>query len=192
MSNGIIMIIFKVVLCGDGGVGKTSLRRKYLGEGFRMDYIATMGVDIAKTTITLPNGKKCSIAIWDIAGQEIFQQLRPNFYDGASGAFILYDITGLKTYESVLNWADEIFQEFHDPKNFPIILIANKSDLREEAGIIEKNKGIELAKSVSEKYYHDNWKVPIIETSAKTGKNVEKAFLTMADSIMKMNEKLSD
>ncbi len=186
------MHVFKVVLCGDGGVGKTSLRRKYLGEGFRKDYIATMGVDFAKTTITLPNGKKCTIGIWDIAGQDIFQQIRANFYAGASGAFILYDITRLKTYESVFNWADEIFQEFRNPKNFPIVLVANKTDLREEIGMIGKNKGLELAKSTSEKYYHDNWKVPLIETSAKTGKNIEKAFLTMADSIIKMNEKSSD
>ena len=73
------MHVFKVLLCGDGGVGKTSIRRRYLGQSFKKEYIVTMGADFATIEIKVAN-QTCWFAIWDIAGQEIFENLRPVFY----------------------------------------------------------------------------------------------------------------
>ncbi len=178
------MHIFKVLLCGDGGVGKTSIRRSYLGRSFKKEYISTMGADFALTEINLSSGQKCRFAIWDIAGQEIFENLRPFFYSGAFGACILYDITRQNTYESVFKWVED-FCNYHNLESFPIILLANKIDLRDEAGLVSTSKGEELAKNITIKYYKDNWDVPFIETSAKDGINVKKAFTILADSVVK-------
>lgn len=178
------MHIFKVLICGDGGVGKTSIRRSYLGRSFKKEYISTMGADFALAEIKLSSGQECRFAIWDIAGQEIFEKLRPFFYSGASGACILYDITRQKTYDNVLNWVED-FRKYHNLESLPIILLANKIDLRDEVGLVSTSKGEELAKNITMKYYKDNWDVPFFETSAKEGRNVKKAFTVLADSVIK-------
>lgn len=179
------MHVFKVLLCGDGGVGKTSIRRRYLGQSFKKEYIVTMGADFATTEIKVAN-QTCWFAIWDIAGQEIFKNLRPVFYSGAFGACILYDITRPKTYDNVLYWVED-FQKYHNLEHFPIVLLANKIDLREEVGFVSTSKGNELAKIITKKYYNNKWNVPFIETSAKDGDNVNSAFTTLAGSVMKFS-----
>lgn len=182
--------MFKILLCGDGGVGKTSLRRTYLGRGFEKDYIATIGADFATTEIELTNGQTCSFTIWDIAGQQIFEHIRPTFYSGASGACILYDVTRPKTYENVHNWLLE-FMLFCNLKYFPVVLLANKIDLREEVFTVSTSEGEELSEAISRKYYKDKWTVPFVETSAKTGDNVRRAFKTLADSVVELQDKFA-
>ncbi len=182
--------MFKVLLCGDGGVGKTSLRRTYLGRGFEKDYIATIGADFATTDIELTNGQKCSFTIWDIAGQQIFEHIRPTFYSGASGACILYDVTRPKTHKNVHNWLLE-FMLFCNLEFFPVVILANKIDLRKELFTVSTLEGEELAKGISMKYYKGNWTVPFVETSAKTGDNVKRAFKTLADSVVELQDEFA-
>lgn len=180
------MQIYKVLLCGDGAVGKTSLRRRYLGEGFRKNYITTIGVDFSLTEIILSDGQSYTFTIWDIAGQRMFEHIRPTFYTGASGALILYDVTRQKTFDNVLNWVLEFVHFYHNLEFFPIVLIANKIDLRKETKALSTSDGKKLAKTITTKYYKSNWTVPFIETSAKTGDNVIKAFTILADFVVEL------
>jgi small GTP-binding protein len=182
------MRIFKILLCGDGAVGKTSLRRRYLGRGFKAEYIKTIGADFATTDIELTDGQVCNFTIWDIAGQKMFEHIRPTFYTGASGACILYDITRPKTCQNVLNWVLEFFLNYHNLEFFPIVLLANKIDLREETKAISTSEGEQLAQAITIKYYKGRWTVPFLETSAKTGENVNNAFKALADSIVKLQD----
>lgn len=182
------MRIFKILLCGDGAVGKTSLRRKYLGRGFRKEYIKTIGADFATTDIELSDGQVCNFTIWDIAGQPMFEHVRPTFYSGASGACILYDVTRPETCKNVLNWVLEFVLYYHNLEYFPIVLLANKIDLREETKTVSTSEGEELARAITMKFYKGKWTVPFIETSAKTGDNVKKAFSELADSVVKLQD----
>jgi small GTP-binding protein len=170
----------KVLILGDGAVGKTSLRHRYMGRGFKSDYQMTIGADFVIKELTYEDGTTVALQIWDIAGQDTFMQLRPTFYEGAVGALMVYDVTRPETFENVVNWVKEI-SKYHQIDRFPIILIGNKIDLRESiVQSITTSKGENLTKSLETEYYNDTWKIPYVETSAKTGENVETAFINLS------------
>ena len=97
----------KVVLLGEGSVGKTSLRRTYLGEGFRESYSMTIGADFAARRLNL-EGWDITSNIWDLAGQQRFKKLRETYYRGVSGALLVYDITRPETLEALPQWIEEL------------------------------------------------------------------------------------
>ncbi len=185
------MHLFKILLCGDGAVGKTSLRYRYLGGGFRKDYIKTIGADFATAEIPLSDGQICTFSVWDIAGQKEFERMRQTFYTGAAGAFILYDVTRPKTFKNVSNWVTELVLYYQSLEYFPIVLIGNKIDLREETKTVSPAEGKELAKNISMEYYKRKWTVPFLETSAKTGDRVKRAFTILGDSVVNFQKELS-
>ncbi|MFW9915477.1 MAG: GTP-binding protein [Candidatus Thorarchaeota archaeon] len=185
------MRLFKILLCGDAAVGKTSTRHRYFRGSFTSEYISTIGADFATTEIPLSSGDTAKFAVWDIAGQQIFEHMRPAFYNGAAGAFVLYDVTRRESYENIRNWVSELATFHSGLEYFPIVILANKTDLREKvAKSVTTAEGKELAKKLSSEYYSDTWRVPFLETSAKTGDNVEKAFLTLADAVAALQEAL--
>ena len=182
-------MVYKVVLCGDGAVGKTALRLRYMGRGFQSKYMMTIGADFALKEISVQDatGVKTShkFQIWDLAGQQSFSAVRPLYYLGSHGAMILYDVTRLSTFENVYNWIEEIFKGVK--KKIPIVLIANKIDLRRQSDMaIKTEEGRELARKISDEYFEGKLRVPYIETSAKTGENVDEAFSKMAELIAKV------
>ena len=97
---------FKVCLIGDGYVGKTSVRRKYIGEGFRSNYIPTLGVDFAQKYTTTKDGKT-RLVIWDIAGQTQFQGLRKRYYEGCSGLVLVYSVVDRISFDNASKWLVE-------------------------------------------------------------------------------------
>ena len=163
---------FKITLLGEGAVGKTSLRKNYLGETFDRDYMMTLGADFATKRVEMED-YEATLIIWDLAGQPRFSIVREGFYKGTRGALLVFDLTRPDTYEHLADWVRELIRNNNNRK-VPIVLIGNKSDLRGSLHTtIPAEYGEKYAKAL------ENWsgfEIPYIETSAKYGDNVEKAF----------------
>jgi len=159
----------KLILIGDYSVGKTSLSLRFVQNLFKEDYHSTVGVDISQKKIELAEDTQMKFVIWDIGGQ--ITQMTPHrkrFYEGANSAFIVVDRTRLNSLKSVSMWYDEIMK--HTSKDINIIIVGNKSDLVNEIVVSEDD-----IKSIADKYDST-----YIITSAKTGENVNEAFLYSA------------
>jgi len=171
--SGKIRRQFKVCLIGDGYVGKTSLRRKYLREGFKRSYIPTLGVDFAQKSLNY-KGTPTNLVIWDIAGQVAFQNLRRRYYEGSSGIILIYSVDDRSSFDSALKWIVEAHGFVKELP--PIMIVANKTDLRDtlrQEDIVTTEEGEAFAENVSQKL---NAQAVFIETSAKTGKNIDETF----------------
>jgi small GTP-binding protein len=175
-------MVLKIVLLGDGTVGKTTIRLRYLGYGFQANYLQTIGADFALKDITI-NEKIIKAQIWDLAGQVSFDKIRLNYLLGCHSAFIVYDVANPDSYHSVLTWFDELSQGL--PDKLPIVIIGNKIDLREENKFtLSELEGQKMA----ERLQRRNGSMPVfyIETSAKTGENIKKAFDLLTDELIRI------
>ncbi|MFX0082514.1 MAG: Rab family GTPase [Candidatus Hodarchaeota archaeon] len=176
------LYVFKIIIVGSAAVGKTSLLHRFVENKFNFRYKLTIGADfLSKVIEGYPNPETTSkLQIWDIGGQERYKFLRSSFFDGANGALVVFDISRWHTYEELNDWISDL-REFAG-ENVPFILIGNKLDLIKEIyGEYDKESAEEFAKS--EKSY-------FIETSAKTGENVEGAFLNLTHKMIK-NQKIA-
>ena len=167
--------ILKIIIIGDGRVGKSTLRRRYFGENFDANYIMTLGADFAVKNETV-NERNYVLQIWDLAGQPKFKEIREAYYNNTSGMILVFDVNLPETFDSLPGWITEFSsnQEF-DVRDVPIILVGNKIDLRGEPGseLVTAMQGMEYAKTLSEWSHHE---VPYVETSALVGLNVEVPF----------------
>ena len=167
--------LWKIVLVGDGAVGKTSLRKRYLGQGFDTDYLSTMGADFALYD-TEVNETHIRWQIWDLAGQPVFKDVVQAYYTKVFGGVLVYDVTRRQTFENVKKWLDDLWENSNREKNVPVVLLANKIDLREEgAESVSPDEGENLAKKLG---------LTFIETSAKSGDGVEEAFANLGKEIL--------
>jgi Ras-related protein Rab-22 len=173
--------VMKAVLIGNGGVGKTSIRRNYLGDEFIEGHIATIGVDLA-TKRVLFNNDVVKFIIWDLAGQPSFKQVRGHYYHGCNGIVLVYSVVSRESFDDASKWLVEAYRNMGPLP--PTIIIGNKTDLREgraERDIVTADEGRKFCE-----YFIEKLEVPAVfkETSARTGYNVENAFhelLTMMD-----------
>lgn len=155
---------YKILLLGDVGVGKTSTMRRFVSATFKENYKPTLGAEILIKEVTFDN-KTILLQIWDLAGAYNFKNIRPNFYKKTDGAFLICDLTRADTLNDLENWKGEVNKSIHyDPI---YLIIGNKSDLG-NVRIITKDMLNETQKQLRS--------LGFIETSAKTGENVEKAF----------------
>ncbi|MFX0055270.1 MAG: GTP-binding protein [Candidatus Hermodarchaeota archaeon] len=172
---------FKVCLIGDGFVGKTSIRRSFLGSVFKRSYIATLGVDFAQKTFVM--GKTpIYLLIWDIAGQPLFQGLRRRYYEGCSGLLLTYSVVNRESFDNASKWLVEAHGFMG--KLPPLIIIGNKIDLRpshtnEET--VSYEEGQAFTKRFGEKM---NTPSIFIETSALTGENIDQAFKSLTEMMI--------
>ncbi|XP_029372555.1 ras-related protein Rab-1B-like isoform X1 [Echeneis naucrates] len=164
--------LFKLLLIGDSGVGKSCLLLRFSDDTYTDSYISTIGVDFKIRTIDM-DGKTVKLQIWDTAGQERFRTITSSYYRGAHGIIIVYDITEQESFNNVRQWLDEI--ERYACENVSRLLVGNKSDLVSKK-VVDAATAQDLASSL---------RIPFLETSSKTSDNVEKAFLTMASEIHK-------
>jgi len=164
--------VFKLVLIGDSGVGKSCLLLRFADDTYTESHISTIGVDFKIRTIQL-DGKTIKLQIWDTAGQERFRTITSSYYRGAHGIIVVYDTTDSETYEHVKTWLHEI--DRYASENVNKLLVGNKSDLTSKRQV-ETEAAKEFADSVN---------IPFLETSAKNATNVEDAFMTMAGEIKK-------
>ncbi|OLS22435.1 MAG: GTPase KRas precursor [Candidatus Heimdallarchaeota archaeon LC_2] len=167
----------KLVTFGDIKVGKTTLRLRYIGEEFRSTYVPTLGVDFAITSY-----KNYILQIWDIAGQETFQSVTEAMYKGAAGIIIVFDITNKASMINVPNWIESFLKV--GSTAIPIVIFGNKIDLRETIeDVIQKSDAQEYIDILSHKYAME---INYIETSALTGENLQYAFNSFVDRIVKI------
>ncbi len=183
-----VTALFKIVLMGDGSVGKTSLRRSYMGEGFKAQYMITIGADFAVKKMSLAGGHDVSIQIWDLAGQDHFKNVRSTFYRGAQGALAVYSTVERSSFDNIHSWFDECWT--NAGKKIPTVLIGNKTDLREQFADNPAMKGTIVTsaegQALADKLTKQGVPCSFIETSAKTGTNVEASFLELAIKILEV------
>jgi len=136
-------MIFKVVLIGDSGVGKTNLLSRYLKNEFYFDSKTTVGVEFGAKRMEI-EGVKIKAQIWDTAGQERFRSITNAYYKGAKGALLVYDVTRRDTFDNINKWVPEL--KASGDKEVTIILVGNKCDLESERQVSteEGNKKAEL------------------------------------------------
>jgi small GTP-binding protein len=183
------MTVLKIALCGDGGVGKTAIRRRFLGEGFKTQYLLTIGADFAMRDDSI-DGYPVRYQIWDLAGQERFDSVREVYYRGCIGGLLVYDITRHDSFFNTPKWINELWKN-NGRGRIPIVVVANKIDLREvEDNTINREQGITFSNKLSSLTRPEGFECPYLETSAKTGENISEAFRLLGSNIVKfMNSK---
>eukprot|EP01027_Heterolobosea_sp_BB2_P002056 GEZU01003094.1.p1 GENE.GEZU01003094.1~~GEZU01003094.1.p1 ORF type:complete len:183 (-),score=41.17 GEZU01003094.1:26-574(-) len=160
--------LYKIVVIGDSGVGKSNLITRHCSDKFSLDNRSTIAVEFGTKDLVLDNGKIIRAQIWDTAGQERFRAITTAYYRGSFGAMIVFDLTKHSTFDSCQRWLSDARQNCNN-KNLVVILVGNKSDLKDLRAV-----STEEAKDFAEKnslYY--------IETSALDASNVNKAFETL-------------
>ncbi len=167
---------YKICICGDFGVGKTTLLHQYLERRFTPNVGSTIGSNFFVKYVKIPNIKdNFTLQIWDLAGQEHFKWVRHEFYKGAKGIVYVFDLKRKKTFENIPKWKDEIEEVL---KSFSSVLVGNKLDLiKHEKRVIKKQEAESLKKTISACTY--------FETSAKIGTGVEEFFLKLISHIYK-------
>ncbi|MHA1408099.1 MAG: GTP-binding protein [Candidatus Heimdallarchaeaceae archaeon] len=173
--------VFKITLIGDGAVGKTSIRNRFMGHGFSSSHLMTLGADFSVIDKQILPNEIWKFQIWDLAGQPIFEQVRPRFYKGSMGALLVFDITNKQSFRNCLKWVKELYR-FCGKEAVPIVMLANKADLRNNKSVKMKQaeKFIKILNEGTASYGIVN---TVLETSAKTGKNIDLAFETLGRAI---------
>eukprot|EP01121_Diplochlamys_sp_Union-15-3_P013490 TRINITY_DN4191_c0_g1_i2.p1 TRINITY_DN4191_c0_g1~~TRINITY_DN4191_c0_g1_i2.p1 ORF type:complete len:210 (-),score=27.30 TRINITY_DN4191_c0_g1_i2:94-723(-) len=174
-SNPEYDYLFKLLLIGDSGVGKSSLLLRFADNTFTDSFISTIGVDFKIRTLDV-NGATVKLQIWDTAGQERFRTITSSYYRGAHGIIVVYDITNQETFNNVQKWLQEI--DRYACENVHKLLVGNKCDL-----VNERKVPFETAKE-----FADQLNLIFLETSAKNSTNVEEAFIKMAQTIKQKQE----
>ncbi len=167
--------LFKILLIGESGVGKSCLLLKYADDAYTESYISTIGVDFKIKTETL-NGKSIKLQIWDTAGQERFRTITSSYYRGAHAIVVVFDLTDNDSFVSLEKWLKEIDRFVN--RSHVTMLIGTKADMTAKR-CISKELATEFADVRGMKY---------VETSAKTGEGVGEAFTQLCISLIESPE----
>ena len=176
-DEGIDMVM-KIVVCGDSGVGKTNLLKKYLLDEYDIDTKATIGVDFLSKDLYI-DSQKIKIQFFDTAGQEKYRSICSTYYKNSDGVILVYDVADRMTYESIGSWLEELYR--HQAKESKVMLVGNKIDLINGRQVTtEEGKEFADAKNLF-----------FMETSALTNKDncVGKAFDVLINEIKSQIEK---
>ena len=162
--------LFKIIVVGDGAVGKTTLTQKLITGKFRSKYKMTLGVDLSIKFLKIKQ-TIVKLQIWDTGGQERFHYVSPVYYRGALGALCCYDITKRTSFENVPKWFSNVEKYCG---NIPMVLVATKKDL-EDFRVVKEEEGHSFAREKG---------IYFFETSAKSGFNLKKPFFALAKQIV--------
>ncbi|XP_054152902.1 ras-related protein Rab-10-like [Oppia nitens] len=164
-------LLFKLLLIGDSGVGKTCILFRFSDDAFNTTFISTIGIDFKIKTIEL-RGKRIKLQIWDTAGQERFHTITTSYYRGAMGIMLVYDITNPKSFDNIAKWLRNIDE--HANEDVEKMILGNKCDM-EDKRVISRERGETIAREHS---------IRFLETSAKANINIDRAFLELAEAIL--------
>lgn len=166
-------ITMKMVLIGDGAVGKTSIRRNYLGQGFNTSHLATIGVDFCQK-YTSYRGVNVRQIIWDLAGQPSYESVRRHYYQGSAGILLVYSVINRESFDNASRWLVEAYKYMKELP--PVAILANKIDLRSTnsaSDVVTTEEGLRF-----KDHYIEKLNMPAIfqETSALRGEGVQEVF----------------
>ncbi|PRP79229.1 RAB18, member RAS oncogene family isoform 2 [Planoprotostelium fungivorum] len=162
--------IFKILMIGDSGVGKSSILLRFTDDDFEEDQPCTIGVDF-KTKMVNLEGKRIALTIWDTAGQEKFRSLTSSYYRGAHGIIITYDVTNRLSFDCLAMWLKEV--EVYIDKEPILLLVGNKVDKTDRK--VSREEGAKFA---------EKHKMVFIEASAKTKLGIQQAFEELVQKIL--------
>jgi len=168
---------FKIIVAGDGGVGKTTLLYRYVDGTFKTDTSMTIGIQFHQKVINVGDDITCELLLWDLGGQEHFREILKRFVKGSHGALLMYDLTRVITMLNLDEWIDLLYDAEPD---IPIILVGGKADLLKK-GIFSFQDKLE---EFNNKYNFRH----ILNVSSKTGENVEKAFELLTKELIDKHE----
>ncbi|KAI9492802.1 Rab11 family GTPase putative [Zychaea mexicana] len=166
--------VFKLVVVGASGVGKTNLLGRFVHDTFELATKSTIGLDLNIKTMTIDD-KRVRVQVWDTAGQERYRSITKRYYRGAVGALLVYDITRHDTFEDIPRWLGELRLNDAHPDSI-VMLVGNKSDLAEDQRAVPQDEATQ---------YAEENKLLFMETSALDRTNVDKAFETLVYQIFK-------
>jgi Ras-related protein Rab-8A len=174
--------IFKILLLGDSSVGKTCFLLRYSDDTFTENHISTIGLDYRFKLVNLENDKKVKLQIWDTAGQDRFRAITKNYYKGAHGIILIYDVTNISTFNNIKSWVTQIRE--NTTEKIKIVLVGNKID-EEELRKISSDEGQKLAVEYDLKFF---------EASAKKNIRVTEVFnyITEEINIQNMKKEVQD
>ena len=164
--------IYKILLLGDSSVGKTCFLMRYTDNTFQDIHMSTIGLDYKLKNVQLENGKMVKIQVWDTAGQDRFRSITKNYYKGAHGIILIYDVTEQKSFDNVKNWMAQIKEEVSD--RVTIVLVGNKID-DEDNRKIATEQGESMAKEYG---------IMFFECSAKTGQHIDEIFNNLVKKVV--------
>ena len=167
--------LFKILILGDSFVGKTNMLKRFLNNEFDMNTKETVGVEFGSKNFIFGENDIIKAQIWDTAGQERYRSVTKAYYKGAKGALLVYDITRKSTFENIDNWLIDL--RTNADKDILIVLIGNKSDLLDNREVSSED-----AQTKAEQY-----NIAFMETSAKSGDNISKAFTELVEQVYKAN-----
>ena len=161
--------LYKLLMIGDSGVGKSSLLLRFASDQFEDSYMTTVGLDFKIRTVEV-DGKVVKLQMWDTAGEERFRTITSSYYRGAQGIVVVYGLDDKKSFENVKQWVEEI--DRYAGEGVVKLLVGNKCDV--EARQVTREEAEKFAEELKMRY---------METSAKTGENVEETFMLTAREI---------
>ena len=165
--------LFKLLIIGESGVGKTCLLLRFTDDSFTANHLTTIGIDFKIKIINLEN-KLIKLQIWDTAGQERFRTITKTYYKGAHGIILTYDVTDANSFKNIRNWIKQI--EANAQTSVKIVLVGNKCDKPDR--VVTKEEGKKLA---------DDHNMSFFETSVKTNQNVTEVFNFLTKEILESN-----
>ncbi len=169
--------ILKLIVVGDGAVGKTAITIRFATGAFQEDYKMTMGVNFSLKTIEL-NNHIIRFQIWDTGGQEKFNKMRPLYFKGAKGAVVVFDVTNKLSFMHLNEWVKAVLDNCG---KIPLVIAGNKIDLEEQRQV-STEEGKQVAEQLARTLGYAE--IPYFETSAKTGDRVDQLFRKMGELII--------
>ena len=162
---------FKILTIGESGVGKTCVLRRFVENKFLKNHLATIGIDFKTKTLNI-NNQEIKLKIWDTAGQERFRNITTQYYKGADGIVLVYDVTDEASFEKIRDWMDQISSNTQRDE-IGLVLLGNKCDM--DPRVVTEDMGNKMAEDLKISYF---------ETSALTGQGIKEAFEKLTRDIM--------